>query len=114
MAAEHESLRLNAALMRLGLRDWLPGFREFGVSEGEIAGGTGANDFGTDPAFACAAPGTGPPPPPSGECIHVNRWQLAAFPVTRRCSRSCTVQVADRNRGGWDGTEDNCRARRRS
>lgn len=63
MAAEHESLRLNAALMRLGLRDWLPGFREFGVSEGEIAGGTGANDFGTDPAFACAAPGTGPPPP---------------------------------------------------
>ena len=84
MAAEHESLRLNAALMRLGLSDWLPGFREFGVSEGEIGGGTGANDFGTDPAFAFAAPGTGTIP--AGECIHVNCWQLAAFAVTRRYS----------------------------
>ena len=98
--------------MRLGLNDWLPGFREFGASEGEIAGGTGANDFGTDPALAFAVPGAGTIP--AGWWIHVNCWQLAAFAVTRRYSRSCTVQVADRNRGGRDGTKDNCRARRRS
>ena len=82
MAAKHESLSPKCRADATGLNDWLPGFREFGASEGETGGLTGANDFGTDPAFAFAAPGKGTIP--VGECIHVNCWQLAAFAVTRR------------------------------
>lgn len=44
MAAEHESLSLKCRADAAELERPVAGFREFGASEGEIGGGTGAND----------------------------------------------------------------------